>query len=177
MNVLLFAQTIAIAAIMFLNNSNFNNKISSDSINNVKNQEKPLYSVESTDNINVSASGKLLTVNITTKTGIGKAKIIKNIDSDWPENITIILNSKYMESFTFEIGDISYQLSCTSSNQIIEELIIIENGIRKEKPIENNSEKWVRITNKENCFVIVLPSGICKNKNNNFKITWIDQYR
>ena len=135
------------------------------------------FTVSSADKIEMNETENSLIINIFTKTGIGKAEITKEISKKWPSNFVVFFNSKYMEGFTMEIGDKFYNISNTSENLILEEIVEMNNVKRTETTIENNSFQWIKVTHLKDKFKLEVPALILKNDVNSIKFSWIDQYR
>ncbi len=138
---------------------------------------KPAIKVKSSDNLEIKNINDITQINIVTKTGIGSADITKEQEIKWPKHLHIIFNNNYMESFIIEVGETSYQISYTSTNQLLEDLVTIENGKRKNTTLTKNMPVWISVTPTSNKFLIIVPAEILKDSDNIIKISWIDQYR
>jgi hypothetical protein len=135
------------------------------------------FTVSSADKIEMDETENSLIINIFTKTGIGKAEITKEISKKWPSKFVVVFNSIYMEGFTIGIDDKLYNISNTSENRILEEIIVVNNGKRTETIVENDSLQWIKVTHLKDKFKIEIPAVMLKSDDNCMKFSWIDQYR
>jgi hypothetical protein len=121
--------------------------------------------------ITFSATNDLLSIDITSPTGIGGATIEKN-GGQWPPKIVMRLRVKGLESFTFRYDDTTIEVSVSSHG---------DNTVREETStngaLQPGDPNWMVVTPGEGYFDLEAPAAFLKSGENQFTIEWIDFYR
>lgn len=119
------------------------------------------------DEVTVVANKEQVTVQIDSKTGIGKAEI-QPVGKEWPDKLVVELNLKALEGHSVTQGDIRWAHGGDTFRHAKGEWVRVA---------ELGKDSQPKLINKDGKFYIELPGAWLKVGAAPLKVEWIDFYR
>jgi hypothetical protein len=120
-----------------------------------------------------TTSHELLSIDITSPTGIGGATIEK-VSGAWPPKIIMRLRLKGLEDFKFTYGATTVEINVSSTTQTVRETLI---AAGQTSALSAGDAHWMAVSSNPGYYDIEAPADFFKSGENTFTIEWIDFYR
>jgi hypothetical protein len=124
--------------------------------------------------VTFSATNDILSIDITSPTGIGSTAIEKT-DGKWPSKIVMRMHVKGLESFKFHYADTSIEVSASSHGASTVSETYEQAGLRG--TLKFGDPSWIKVTWGEGYFDVKASAAFLKSGADKFTIEWIDYYR
>jgi hypothetical protein len=135
----------------------------------------PQFNVElkkAEDSAAITSTANAAIVSITSKSGIGGAKLIRT-GEEWPNGLTIDLGVKGLESFGMQNGIIHFNTSMKSPKQMPYWKV----GKNQERPDKPDGNLEISMTRTNGVIEIVVPKEMTEGNPKEIVFGWIDAFR
>lgn len=135
----------------------------------------PQFSIElkkAEDSAAITSTGTFAIVSITSKSGIGGAKLTRTGER-WPTRLTIELSVKGLESFGMQNGIIHFNTSMKSPKQMPYWKV----GRNQERPDTPDGNLEISMTRTNGVIEIVVPKEMTEGNPKEIVFGWIDAFR